>query len=91
MNYYFALVENVVHDSQSVRVGTSDVDEERVAKKNVKNFIPSTTVDTKLFTSRRKIYIDLNTYPRTQPDCRNTCIRSQSNDLGRLSCLLQGS
>lgn len=44
MNYYFALVENMrTTVSQSVGVGTSDVDEERVAKKNVKNFIPSTT------------------------------------------------
>lgn len=34
------------HDSQSVRIGTSDVDEERVAKKDVKIFIPSTRVDT---------------------------------------------
>lgn len=47
MNYYFALVEYVrTTVSQSVGVGTSDVDEERVAKRDVKIFIPSTTVDT---------------------------------------------
>lgn len=78
MNYYFALLENIrTTVSQSVGVSTSDVDEERVAKKDdVKIFISPTYTRHKLLTSRRKIRIDLNARPHAAEPWKHVYSRS---------------